>query len=101
MEAKALCAVFAEERPPVSSMKGYFGHTSGAAGVIETALCLMAMREQTVPANLGLRQLDPSLGTLNVPREHLHLDRLTNVLTLKCGFGGVNGVLVLSGKRAA
>ncbi len=99
MEAKALYGVFGDgdRMPPLSSLKGYLGHTLGAAGVIETVLCLMAMREKTVPACLGLERLGVE-RPLNVPREHLPLQRLTRVLSVKCGFGGINAALVLDGE---
>jgi len=96
MEAKAIGAVFSGAMPPVSSMKGYFGHTSGAAGVIEAALCLAAMRERTVPASMGLERAGEECAGLNLAKGHVRLDRMENVVTVKSGFGGVNGALVLS-----
>ena len=80
----------------VSSSKSIFGHTLGAAGAIETVLCLTAMREKTVPACLGLEKLGVE-PRLNAPREHLPLRRLSRVLSVKCGFGGINAALVLDG----
>jgi 3-oxoacyl-[acyl-carrier-protein] synthase-1 len=38
---------------PVNSMKGYFGHTLGAAGVIETMLGLEAMKRNELAPSLG------------------------------------------------
>jgi len=95
MEAEALGAVFGEAGPPVSSMKGYFGHTLGAAGVIEAALCLKVLRERAVPASMGLTDLGVG-RPINVTRVPLRPDPLDNLLTIKCGFGGVNAVLAIS-----
>jgi 3-oxoacyl-[acyl-carrier-protein] synthase-1 len=96
MEAQAFAAIFEDCLPPVASMKGYFGHTLGAAGVMETILCVMALREQTIPACLGFDSLGVS-KPLSVPVEHLCGEDLTNVITVKCGFSGVNATLALSG----
>jgi 3-oxoacyl-[acyl-carrier-protein] synthase-1 len=97
MEAQAIGTVFEKSLPPVTSMKGYFGHTLGAAGTIETGLCLMAMRENTIPACLGFERLGVD-KPINVPAEHLK-HNLTNVLTIKCGFGGVNAAVILGSPR--
>lgn len=95
MEAKAVRAVFGLPTPPVTSMKGYFGHTLGAAGVIETVLSLAALRARTVPASLGLNEPGVS-EPITLPRAHLPLPRFDHFVTHKCGFGGMNAVLVIS-----
>jgi 3-oxoacyl-[acyl-carrier-protein] synthase II len=95
MEAKAIHQVFGESPPPVSSMKGYFGHTLGAAGIIEAALTVVALRCKTVPASLGLEH--PGADILIQPvATHLHRTPLTHALTIKSGFGGINVALSLS-----
>ena len=49
MESLALRTVFGEACPPFSGAKGMFGHTLGAAGVVETILCVLAMQEKLLP----------------------------------------------------
>lgn len=95
MEAQAFHAVFGDAGVPVSSMKGYFGHTLGAAGVIETALCAMVLRDRTVPASLGLRT--PGVGTpIRILDATTFFAPLRTLVTVKSGFGGVNAALVMT-----
>ena len=61
-EAVAVQQVFGASPPPLSSSKGALGHTLGAAGALEAALCVMAMQEGVMPPNWGLKELDTDLG---------------------------------------
>ena len=49
MELLALRSVFGDRVPPFSSAKGIFGHTLGAAGILETVLCVLALRNNVLP----------------------------------------------------
>ena len=94
MESLALRTVFGEECPPVSGAKGMLGHTLGAAGVVETILCVLAMQEQWLPGTPRLTV--PAKGTpASLLREPRSGARLNHVLKLNTGFGGVNGALIL------
>jgi 3-oxoacyl-(acyl-carrier-protein) synthase len=94
MEGMALRSVFKAQVPPYCSSKGLFGHTLGAAGLLETIVCLLAARHQLLPGTPGLRSPDPSVpdSLLQKPRPAESLRRL---LKLNAGFGGVNAALVL------
>ncbi|MBT2403240.1 MULTISPECIES: hypothetical protein [unclassified Streptomyces] len=48
-------------RPAVTSAKGALGHTLGAAGVIEAALTVLALSEDTVPPTAGLDETDADM----------------------------------------
>ncbi|HZT56172.1 MAG TPA: beta-ketoacyl-[acyl-carrier-protein] synthase family protein [Burkholderiaceae bacterium] len=91
-EDAAVDAVFGQATP-CSSTKGATGHTLGAAGAVEAAIALLAMRHGLMPAGLNLRQPDPAL--------HLHYLRANRaaparrVLSNSFGFGGSNASLVL------
>lgn len=77
--------------PPVSSTKGATGHTLGASGAIGAAFCLLALRTQQLPPNVGLT------GTAIYPNL-VHPARSAAVNTTLClsfGFGGQNAVLAL------
>ena len=94
MEGMALRAVFGDRVPPYCSSKGMFGHTLGAAGLLETIVCLIAARNQLLPGTPGLQSRDPSVpdSLLDKPRPAGSLRR---ILKLNAGFGGVNAALVL------
>jgi 3-oxoacyl-[acyl-carrier-protein] synthase I len=89
MESKAFALAGLLETP-VHSIKGYAGHTLGAAGILESALCIKALRKQ---------ELIPSIGftTLGVP-EPINVTTAPQkasfdyVLKTASGFGGCNAV---------
>ena len=91
-EDAAVADVFGLETP-CSSTKGATGHTLGAAGGVEAAIVLLALRHGLMPAGLNLQQRDPALQ-LN----YLAANRaapLRRVLSNSFGFGGSNASLVL------
>jgi 3-oxoacyl-(acyl-carrier-protein) synthase len=94
MEALALRSVFGDRVPPFSSSKGIFGHTLGAAGVLETALCVAALQNHLLPGTPRLRERDPVTpdSLLAEPRAAA---KLNHILKINCGFGGTNAALVL------
>jgi 3-oxoacyl-(acyl-carrier-protein) synthase len=94
MEALALRSVFGDRVPPFSSSKGLFGHTLGAAGILETILCVLAARTGIVP---GTPRLGAPAGDVpaTVQREPRPGVRLRTILKLNAGFGGTNAALVL------
>jgi 3-oxoacyl-[acyl-carrier-protein] synthase II len=89
-EALAIQAVFGE-RTPVSSIKGQLGHTLGACGAIESAVCLTAMARGTLPANHNLALPDVApIDLIRSPRE----TAARTVLNTNFAFGGVNSCLL-------
>lgn len=94
MESLALRLVFGAQVPPFCSSKGLFGHTLGAAGLLETLVCAAAARRQTLPGTPGLRTADPSVpdSLVQTPRP---AGSLRHMLKLNAGFGGTNAALVL------
>jgi len=97
-EGRALRQLFADRLPAVSSTKRFFGHTLAAAGAIEAIVCILALQHRRVPANLGLRRVDPEIGF--APVAHTQDADLRIALTNSLGFGGSNCSIVLEGARA-
>jgi len=78
---------------PLSSLKGYFGHTLGAAGVIETAASMQMMRHGTLLKSLGYQESGTS-KELNVLSENVAAQPKT-ILKTASGFGGGNASLII------
>jgi 3-oxoacyl-[acyl-carrier-protein] synthase II len=78
---------------PVSSTKASIGHLLGAAGAVETVVCLMALRGQWLPPTVTLKAVDPacSFPVVCQPTETSFEYALTNSF----GFGGANASLIL------
>ena len=79
---------------PVNSYKGYFGHTLGAAGVLETILTMQALDNHTILGTRGFQELGVSVPIL-VSAETKATDKNT-FLKLISGFGGCNAALLVS-----
>ena len=92
-ESVALRRVFGNQMPPVSSTKGFTGHTTSASGSIETVICLLAIHYGFLPANLGW-QYPMAEGI--IPTQGEDKVSLRHVLCNSFGFGGNDSSLVLS-----
>ena len=79
---------------PVSSTKAATGHTLGAAGAIEAAFCLAAMRGNFLPATLNFERCDPACP-LDVIAGCARMVDCRVALSNSFGFGGANAALVL------
>jgi 3-oxoacyl-[acyl-carrier-protein] synthase II len=81
-------------RVPVSSTKSMMGHALGAAGAIEAAFCVLALREQFLPPNINFVEPDPAWKFEIVGNESRSA-RMDFVLSNSIGFGGTNATLIL------
>lgn len=77
---------------PVSALKGYWGHTMGAAGVVETILTMRAIDQGWIPAVLGFEEQGTTFA-VNVSNQVRTTDK-HSFIKLLSGFGGVNAALV-------
>jgi 3-oxoacyl-[acyl-carrier-protein] synthase-1 len=84
---------------PVNALKGYFGHTLGAAGVLETVISMAAADDHTILATKGFEELGVS-GKIQVTSTSLNTDKHCFVKMIS-GFGGCNGALLLKRDAAS
>jgi 3-oxoacyl-[acyl-carrier-protein] synthase I len=77
---------------PVSSTKAAHGHTLGAAGALEAAVSLLALRHGLMPGGLNLLDRDPALHSPYLT--HNQPKRLRRIMSNSFGFGGANCSLV-------
>tara|TARA_Y100001934_G_scaffold283769_1_gene406577 strand:+ start:9579 stop:10817 length:1239 start_codon:yes stop_codon:yes gene_type:complete len=83
----------AAEKLMVSSTKSMLGHQLGAAGSVEAALCVLALRDQVAPPTINLDS--PGEGCDLDYVAHTARDaRIDIALSNSFGFGGTNGTLV-------
>jgi 3-oxoacyl-[acyl-carrier-protein] synthase II len=94
-ETAALKLALGEEKArsiPVSSIKGATGHCLGAAGAVEAAATVLAIRDDVVPPTINYETPDPSCDLDYVPNEARRLP-VRVALSNSFGFGGHNAVL--------
>lgn len=92
MEAKAVNLAGLQD-VPLNSLKGFYGHTLGAAGLVETAACILSLKENVVLPTPGF----DSPGTtkpVNVSSQ-LKQGIYNACLKTASGFGGCNAAIIL------
>jgi 3-oxoacyl-[acyl-carrier-protein] synthase-1 len=80
------------ENVPMNSLKGYFGHTLGASGLLETIVGMYALEQNTLFASKGFEELGVSQN-INVIRNKTS-KKLGTFLKTASGFGGCNTAVV-------
>jgi 3-oxoacyl-[acyl-carrier-protein] synthase I len=98
-EDRAVSAVFGAGSGaglPCSSTKGHTGHTLGAAGGVEAAVCMLALQHGFMPGGLNVLRPDPSLRVhyLHQPQEAPSNKPLRHAASNSFGFGGSNACLI-------
>ncbi|MBU2652007.1 MAG: beta-ketoacyl synthase [Bacteroidetes bacterium] len=91
MEAKAFdrCGL---SSVPVNSFKGCFGHTLGAAGVIESVLTVESMRRNILMPSIGYENHGVSIP-LRIPKTQ-ETAQINHALKTASGFGGCNAAVL-------
>lgn len=77
---------------PVNSLKGYYGHTMGAAGVLETILSMAAVDDGCILGTRGYEELGVS-HRVRVSGQHAATTK-QSFLKLLSGFGGCNAAML-------
>lgn len=96
VEARALRRSFPGHTPPVSSIKGAIGYLAAAAGVVDLAACLLALRAGMLPPTINLARPDPECEldhVANLPRPA----RIATALSISYGLGGQTAALLVGG----
>ena len=79
---------------PVSALKGYYGHTFGAAGVLEAVLVMRALDDGCILPVRGFDEIGVS-GRISISNREGRTDK-SSFLKIISGFGGCNGALLYS-----
>ena len=124
-EGTAIVRLFGEKIPPVSSTKSFTGHTTSAAGSVESVIPILALQHNFIPVNLNFSEKMPELPfipyidvgfsemryeTLDMrcekkdylkshnPKSHNPIShiQIRNVLCNSFGFGGNDSSLIFS-----
>ena len=95
-ETRAIKDVFGDDAYSirVSGTKGYYGHSLGASGAIETAISALAIEREWLPPTINLSVADEACDLNFLPGTGENR-RVEHILTNSFGFGGINAALVL------
>ncbi|MDP8212159.1 MAG: beta-ketoacyl-ACP synthase II [Candidatus Zapsychrus exili] len=96
IETLAIKTVFGDEayKTPISSTKSMTGHLLGAAGGIEFAACLLAIRDGIIPPTINQETSDPDCDLDYTPNVARKID-VCVAMSNSLGFGGHNASLVV------
>lgn len=93
-EGIAINGVFGNNCPLTTSTKPIHGHALGASGILETILCLQALKNQTILKTFGLSTPDSQIR-IRHPEKNQSF-KIKHILKNTLGFGGANAALILS-----
>ena len=94
-ETRAIKKVFKESAKniPISSTKSMTGHLLGAAGAVESIVCIKALEEGYIPPTIGYKESDEELDLDYVPNTG-RKSELKYAINNSLGFGGHNASLL-------
>lgn len=92
MESKAIVAS-GLSGVPVNTLKGYYGHTLGASGILETIITMHSVEEGKLLATHGFNEIGVS-GNINISAHPLDITQ-TSFVKIISGFGGCNAAIYL------
>ena len=76
---------------PANAYKSFWGHTMGAAGILETIICMKAIDDDTILGTRGFSELGVS-GKMNICAENRPTDK-KGFIKMLSGFGGCNATI--------
>lgn len=78
----------------VSSTKSMHGHMLGAAGAVESIVCIKSINDGIIPPTINLDNQDPEVANLNYVPHKAVKQEVKVALTNSFGFGGHNASLI-------
>ena len=95
-ETQAIKTVFGDHarRLVVTSTKGALGHMLGAAGAVESIICVKAIQENIVPPTINLENPDPECDLDYAPHKARQME-VNAILNNSFGFGGHNATVLM------
>ena len=94
-EGTAIVRLFGENIPPVSSTKSFTGHTTSAAGCVESVISILALQHNFIPVNLNFSVQMPELPFAPAMNQQ-PTKPLQHILSNSFGFGGNDTSLIFS-----
>ena len=91
MEALALNRI-AMQQIPTNSLKAHFGHTLGAAGLLESIISMQALQDGIILQSTNCKEIGAK-HEINVAQENMRTDK-SMFVKMVSGFGGSNAALV-------
>ncbi|WP_394437373.1 beta-ketoacyl-[acyl-carrier-protein] synthase family protein [Streptomyces sp. SGAir0957] len=95
LEAAAITRIFRDHTPPVTAAKGVVGHSLGAAGAMEAAYTVLALRHGCVPPVANFENPDGD-HKLDIVAGRPRPVSTGTALSFSFGFGGQNAVLLFT-----
>lgn len=95
MEGRGVNLVFGHYKVPASSTKPMTGHTLGAAGSLELAVCFYAIKSQKLPVHVWDDVQDEEIPELNLVRKISGAGRISCCMSNSFAFGGCNASLII------
>ena len=96
MEIRVIRDLFDMEKTAANSIKGAVGHTLGAAGGIEIALCTRMLENRIMPGTPGLGRPEEDAEPFIIKNARPMNGDL--ILSTNSGFGGINAAVILKGE---
>lgn len=93
-EAKAITDLFGKnpKKPLVTAFKPYVGHNLGGSALLETAILLLALKNDCAPATLNYQNPDQKFN-INLVKDTIKT-KLKTVMKTCCAFAGFNAAAV-------
>ena len=91
-EAATISKVFKNRKPMVSALKPLVGHNLGGSALMETAICLLSLKNGVIPATLNCENTDKKMN-LDIVKENKK-SKIKILAKMSCGFAGFSGVCI-------